>query len=83
MILLLMIDAVPLTEEYFGSGTGPIFLNRLSCAGSETDILECNSNPITSSCTHLKDALVRCTGKNSNAVIISTFLNPLIYNYRH
>ena len=49
---------------YFGSGTGPIFLDDVHCNSSVTRLLQCTSNPIAShNCAHSDDAGVRCEGQ--------------------
>ena len=50
--------------DRFGIGTGPIFLNGLSCSGNETRITDCQGlNPGgLPFCTHQHDAGVICSG---------------------
>ena len=46
-------------------GTGPIFLDRVSCSGSETTLLECVSQtaPVgIHSCDHSSDVGISCQG---------------------
>ena len=51
----------------FGAGTGPVWLDSVLCTGSEQALSECphnNDNSFGSnSCTHDRDAGVRCAGK--------------------
>ena len=55
--------AIAYSNALFGAGSGPIYLTDVSCSGSETSLLQCNSDPILSSgCTHLEDAGVKCEG---------------------
>lgn len=55
-----------LTDASFGEGTGPIFLDRLTCKGSENSLLNLNCSREGSlgvtSCTHVMDVSVRCPG---------------------
>ena len=45
----------------YGSGTGPIWLSRLSCFGNESSLFKCGqSNVTTKNCTHSDDAAVFC-----------------------
>lgn len=52
----------------FGSGTGPIWMSGLSCAGSEVSLFDCSSTiqlgwvQNTTTCTHSNDVAVRCQG---------------------
>ena len=60
-------------SEYFGSarfggGSGPIWMSDLTCAGTEASLFTCTSNtPLgsvqnTTTCTHLNDVSIRCSG---------------------
>eukprot|EP00057_Strongylocentrotus_purpuratus_P021658 XP_011676132.1 PREDICTED: neurotrypsin [Strongylocentrotus purpuratus] len=48
--------------KFFGSGNGSILLADVACTGDEPSIMDCpaRSNQIPISCTHEKDAEVRC-----------------------
>ena len=47
----------------YGQGTGPIWLSRLSCMGSEPNLFECGQLSVaTKNCTHSNDAAVDCHG---------------------
>ena len=53
-------------STHFGQGTGPIWINRLLCIGTEQNILECPrqfelGNPYA--CSHSEDVSVVCPGK--------------------
>ena len=53
--------------EYFGEGTGPIYLSSLNCHGSEANLLECVTHARATGvhdCSHLNDAGVHCQGNN-------------------
>ena len=48
-------------SAYYGQGTGPIWLSRLSCKGKESSLTDCaQSNNATKNCTHSDDAGVNC-----------------------
>ena len=48
-------------SAYYGQGTGPIWLSRLSCFGNESSLFECGQLSIgTKNCTHSNDAALRC-----------------------
>ena len=58
------------TEE---DGTGPIFLDRVSCDGSETRLLECIRGvaPIgVHFCDHTDDVVISCQGRSCFIVVI-------------
>ena len=47
----------------FGQGTGPIWLDSVTCTGSESTLTSCGhlGFNFTRSCSHYEDAGVRCT----------------------
>ena len=56
-------------EAFFGEGSGPIFLERLACEGTESELIGdfgCSDpSPLgVHSCEHDQDAGVKCIGKN-------------------
>ena len=55
-------DAVPIVNNRFGGGVGPIFLNHLNCEGDESGILSCKSPVKLHTCTHGDDVGVLCPG---------------------
>ena len=51
------------SNAYFGTGSGPIFLDDVQCTSSSSQLLECPSRPILShDCLHSDDAGVGCKG---------------------
>ena len=53
-----------LTISDFLFGTGPIFVDELSCDGDEERVMDCGgSAPGLHTCTHSQDAAVRCIGE--------------------
>ncbi|XP_072181983.1 scavenger receptor cysteine-rich domain-containing protein DMBT1-like [Diadema setosum] len=51
-----------LTNAAFGLGTGNIWLDDVSCTGTETSIFECGNNGIgVHNCAHFEDAGVKCS----------------------
>ena len=53
--------AMAFNFAFFGQGTGPIFIDDVSCVGTETRLVSCRSTPVgTHNCIHLEDAGVRC-----------------------
>jgi len=63
-VFLVPTDAVAFASSHFGSGTGTIYFDEVSCTGSESNLTDC-SRSSTVRCTygHLEDAGVRCQGK--------------------
>ena len=56
-------DSYSLPISDLSPGSGPIFMDELSCEGEEDKLLECPSAPLgLHSCTHDQDAAVRCVG---------------------
>ncbi|XP_043092908.1 deleted in malignant brain tumors 1 protein-like [Puntigrus tetrazona] len=52
-----------LGDAYFGSGSGPIWTNRIMCTGSETTLKNCGSVELYNyDCNHDTDAEVICSG---------------------
>ena len=45
---------------YFGQGTGPIFMDFVTCDGSELRLIDCRYSSADSSDTHAEDVGVRC-----------------------
>ena len=44
----------------FGEGTGPIFMDDVACRGSESKLLDCRYDNITTDDTHAEDAGLQC-----------------------
>lgn len=53
-----------ISNAFFGAGTGPIYLDDVTCFGSETTLSECFASPwLQHNCRHYEDAGVRCYGE--------------------
>ena len=60
---MLVAGSIPVHGGVFSNGSGSILLDELSCAGSESSLLECGHNPVgVHDCSHSEDAGVRCGG---------------------
>ena len=59
-LLLFILDASAVGNAFYGRGSGPIHLDDVACAGSETNVLQCTYDPVTSDCGHSEDAGVQC-----------------------
>jgi len=62
MMILLPSVTTALYWATFGQGRGPILLDNLQCAGTESSLLGCSHRGIgvLSSCSHSEDAGVVC-----------------------
>ncbi|NXX10682.1 WC11 protein, partial [Podargus strigoides] len=53
-----------LEEAAFGEGTGPIWLEKVECRGTESSLQDCWARPGDSgACRHKEDAAVNCSGE--------------------
>ena len=50
----------------FETGSGPIFLDKLMCSGSESSVLDCSMERAVGlhRCNHTMDVGIACSGKN-------------------
>ncbi|NWY21793.1 WC11 protein, partial [Aphelocoma coerulescens] len=52
-----------LSEAAFGEGTGPIWLEKVHCKGTELSLWDCPTKPLLGkNCDHKEDAAVNCSG---------------------
>ena len=68
------------SAQYYGQGTGSIWLSRLSCLGNESSLFECGqSNLTTKSCAHSDDASVYCDYYNYHDRIRREFCKVCVF----
>ena len=48
------------SRAYFGGGTGPILMDGVGCRGSESRLLDCPHDTVTTEDSHAEDAGVSC-----------------------
>jgi len=52
--------------NYYGSGTGPIWLTKIECTGNESSLAECRSPGWSmQECRHVKDVSIYCSDGNN------------------
>jgi hypothetical protein len=62
-------EALPVYSGRFGPGTGPIWLDDVSCTGNEADVIFCSHRDVGShDCQHTSDIGLSCAGRNTTAV---------------
>ena len=56
-------DGIARYNSYYGSGSGPIWLDDVACSSYNTKLLQCSSSPIGSHhCSNSDEAGVKCEG---------------------
>ncbi|XP_056227795.1 deleted in malignant brain tumors 1 protein-like [Seriola aureovittata] len=67
-----------LQSAAFGQGTGPIWLDDVSCSGNETSITDCRHPGFgVHNCGHVEDASIICEGQpEPNSTVIPTTPDP-------
>ena len=60
----------------FGQGSGPILLDSVTCSGSESTLASCGhlGVGVTRSCSHSKDAGVKCNGAVTGILMHPLFI---------
>ena len=67
-------------EAFFGRGTGPIWLDDLICAGSESRLIDCAHNGFgLHNCGHSEDAGLLCEGNWSMLIMLIHMNNMHTY----
>lgn len=58
-------NAISTGTVRFGQGQGPIWMDDVSCQGTENDIFDCNKTLVNHNCDHSDDAGVICSKSTS------------------
>ena len=66
-----LLGATAYDSAHFGSGTGPIHINGVSCSGSESRLLDCSYGTNTTGDSHSEDAGVQCQPGKENTYVLS------------
>ncbi|XP_065934945.1 uncharacterized protein [Magallana gigas] len=61
-------NAISTGTARFGQGQGPIWMDDVSCQGTENDIFDCNKTLVNHNCDHSDDAGVICSKTHINKV---------------
>lgn len=74
--------AVPLSNAFFGQGSGIIWLDNLICLGDEERLLDCffpGLLDIAFCRGHIDDAGLRCMEGEWNVVLFATYVQYVVY----
>ncbi|TFJ96310.1 Scavenger receptor cysteine-rich type 1 protein M130 [Platysternon megacephalum] len=64
-------------EAAFGEGTGPIWVEKVNCRGTESSLWDCPAMPWgESNCDHKEDAAVNCSGVTETTASPATTAPP-------
>lgn len=64
----------------FGEGNGPIFLDDLTCSGTEDSILHCGRSRFNHNCDHSDDAGAVCSPKGKRGMFLFHRFRTLLYD---
>ena len=67
----------------FGQGSGSIWLDSVTCTGSELMLLNCSHLGVgmIENCSHLNDAGVRCNGTQGMFTFIQIYMHALFLSH--
>jgi hypothetical protein len=61
-----------LRAAYYGQGTGPVWLDKVTCQGNERSLTGCKHSGFgRNSCPHSRDASVRCYVSHRYSFVIT------------
>ncbi|XP_065274747.1 scavenger receptor cysteine-rich domain-containing protein SCART1-like [Emys orbicularis] len=64
-------------EAVFGEGTGPIWVEKVNCRGTESSLWKCPAKPWgESNCDHKEDAAVNCSGVTETSDSLTRTASP-------
>ena len=79
LALFLPTDAVPFSNAHFGTGVGPIHLDKVGCTGIEASLIECpHSSFVSCYSGHSEDAGVRCQGISTGTTFVFVNLKSIL-----
>ena len=80
---LMCVGAIPVTNGYFGKGTGPVHMTGVGCTGNEESLTQCSYvNGIgTTNCYHAKDVGVMCKGTLILIIMLISMYNTHRVSY--
>ena len=58
--IFIVAGVISYSSGHFGQGSGPIFINDVTCNGSESRLIDCVYDKNTTKNTHAEDAGVHC-----------------------
>ena len=80
---IINVSDAEINRNFFGPGVGPIFLDNVSCRGSETKLANCTHNGVGNhSCSHLQDAGVICQQGIVNKIVIICYALVIVGSHR-
>ena len=67
-------------SAYFGQGSGPIWLDDVTCTGSESTLVNCShlGFNVLRSCNHFEDVGVRCYGTQGMELVFNSLVIHII-----
>ena len=63
-------NAIAFTGAKFSQGSGPIYMDNVLCAGTESSLFSCRYTSYYHDCSHLKDAGVKCASSKYTKIIV-------------
>ena len=80
---------MPVVDGGFGQGTGPIWLDDLSCSSFENRLFDCRHRAIGQhNCNHGRDAGVRCLpietlGPSKSSLAYGKLISDKVWKYKY